>query len=89
MSSCDALKSQGPKIPVVYDAFISYSHEGEQELARALHAGLHRFAKPLFKLRALHLFRDESNLAVNPTLWKTIADCLNRSDSSSTVETVL
>ena len=36
------------------DAFISYSRSADSQLALTLQSGLHRFAKPLFKMRALH-----------------------------------
>ena len=51
---------------MVYNAFISYSHAADGTLAPALQSALHRFAKPWYKLRALHIFRDQTNLAVNP-----------------------
>jgi WD40 repeat protein len=62
-----------------YSAFISYSHTADHTLAEALQSGLHRFAKPWFKLRALHIFRDQTNLAVNPALWSSIRDALDQS----------
>jgi hypothetical protein len=40
---------------------------------------LHRFAKPWYKLRALHVFRDQTNLAVNPALWTSIREALDQS----------
>src|SRR4051794_23891843 len=62
-----------------YSAFISYSHAADTILAAALQLALHRFAKPWYKLRALHVFRDQSNLAVNPGLWSSITDALDTS----------
>src|SRR5215472_14072394 len=62
-----------------YNAFISYSHTTDHTLAAALQSALHRFAKPWYKLRALHIFRDQTNLAVNPALWSTIRDALDQS----------
>lgn len=62
-----------------YDAFISYSHNTDNTLAAALQSALHRFAKPWYKLRALHIFRDQTNLAVNPALWSSIRDALDQS----------
>jgi hypothetical protein len=63
----------------VFDAFISYSHAADGKLAVALQHGLHRFAKPLFKLRAIRVFRDETTLATTPKLWpeieKALRDC--------------
>jgi WD40 repeat protein len=62
-----------------YNAFISYSHTADGATAAALQSALHRFAKPWYKLRALHLFRDQTNLAVNPALWSSIRDALDQS----------
>jgi WD40 repeat protein len=63
----------------VYNAFISYSHTADSTFAAALQSALHRFAKPWYKLRALHIFRDQTNLAVNPGLWSSIRDSLDQS----------
>ena len=62
-----------------YTAFISYSHDADSNIAGALQSALHRFAKPWYKLRALHIFRDQTNLAVNPALWSSIRDALDQS----------
>jgi WD40 repeat protein len=62
-----------------YSAFISYSHTADSTLATALQSALHRFAKPWYKLRAVHIFRDQTNLAVNPALWSSIRDALDQS----------
>ena len=56
----------------VFDAFISYSHAADLRLAAALQHGLHRFAKPLFKLRAVRVCRDKTTLAMTPKLWPEI-----------------
>src|SRR5436305_179070 len=62
-----------------YDAFISYSHTADGAVATALQSALHRFAKPWYKLRAVHIFRDQTNLAVNPALWSSIREALDQS----------
>lgn len=62
-----------------YTAFISYSHASDSALASALQSALHSFAKPWYKLRALHIFRDQTNLAVNPALWSSIREALDQS----------
>src|SRR5215469_15006333 len=62
-----------------YNAFISYSHTADGVLAATLQSALHRFAKPWYKLRALHIFRDQTNLAVNPALWSSIRDAIDQS----------
>jgi hypothetical protein len=64
---------------MAYNGFISYSHTADSTLAAALQSALHRFAKPWYKLRALHIFRDQTNLAVNPALWSSIRDALDQS----------
>jgi TIR domain len=63
----------------VFDAFISYSHAADGALAAALQQGLHRFAKPLFKLRAIRVFRDETTLAMTPRLWPEIEKAIRNS----------
>jgi tetratricopeptide (TPR) repeat protein len=68
-----------PKKAPVFDAFISYSHAADGTLAAALQQGLHRFAKPLFKLRAIRVFRDETTLAMTPRLWPEIEKALRSS----------
>jgi WD40 repeat protein len=63
---------------MAYNAFISYSHTADSVLAAAIQSALHRFAKPWYKLRALHVFRDQTNLALNPALWSSIRDALDQ-----------
>lgn len=65
---------------MLYNAFISYSHAADDRLAPALQSGLHRFARPWYKLRALHVFRDKTNLTVNPHLWSDITRALDQSE---------
>ena len=62
-----------------FDAFISYSHAADSALAAALQTGLHRLAKPWYALRALRVFRDETNLAADPSLWSSIETALSHS----------
>jgi WD40 repeat protein len=59
-----------------YAAFISYSHAVDGELAPELQGALHRFAKPWYRRRALHLFRDETSLSASPGLWSSIQAAL-------------
>ena len=54
------------------DAFISYSHAADGVLAPALERGMERLARPWYRVRALSVFRDQSDLAVTPHLWETI-----------------
>jgi len=62
-----------------YDAFISYSHAADGDLAPALQQGLHRLGRKWLALRALRVFRDRTNLAVNPELWPSIEGALAQS----------
>ena len=62
-----------------FDAFISYSHQADDVLAPALHRALHDFARPRFKKRALHVFRDQTTLSANPELWTAIETALSQS----------
>jgi WD40 repeat protein len=57
-----------------HDAFISYSHAADGALAPALQRGLERFAKPWYGLRALAVFRDDTNLFASPHLWQSIVE---------------
>lgn len=63
-----------------YDALISYSHRLDAAITARLQAELQRFAKPWYRMRALHVFRDQTSLAASPHLWTTIEEAL--SDSS-------
>jgi WD40 repeat protein len=62
-----------------YDAFISYSHAADGQLASALQRALQRFARPLHRLRALRIFRDDESLAASDNLGREIEDALSRS----------
>jgi hypothetical protein len=62
-----------------YDGFISYSHEADGRLAPEIQHGLARVARPWYRRRALHVFRDDTNLAVSPELWGSIARALDES----------
>nr|WP_299246275.1 toll/interleukin-1 receptor domain-containing protein [uncultured Aquimarina sp.] len=62
-----------------YDAFISYSHKADKVIAPALQKALHNIARPTFKLRALNVFRDETDLSASPQLWKNIENALKES----------
>ena len=59
-----------------FSAFISYSHAADGKLAPALQHGLHRFARPWYRMRAVDTFRDESDLSVTPELWPKIEAAL-------------
>jgi WD40 repeat protein len=63
--------------PKKYKAFISYSHSADLRLSAAVQSGLHRFAKPWYRLRAMRVFRDRTNLSVTPALWPSIEQALS------------
>jgi MTH538 TIR-like domain (DUF1863)/WD domain, G-beta repeat len=64
---------------MVYDAFISYSHDTDSKLAPALQTWLQRLTKPWYKLRAMRVYRDETDLSANPEGWPTIRQALDNS----------
>jgi WD40 repeat protein len=61
-----------------YDAAISYSRTDVTAAVR-IQSGLHRFARPLTRRRALHVFRDDAALATTPGLWSSIRAALDHS----------
>lgn len=63
-----------------FDAFISYSHGADGELAPAVQRGLQRLAKPWTRRQALRIFRDDTGLSVSPALWTSITNALDESD---------
>jgi WD40 repeat protein len=62
-----------------YDAFVSYSHAADGRLAPALQSGLQRLAKAWYRLRAMRVFRDETDLSATPEVWPTIESALDAS----------
>ena len=62
-----------------YNAFISYSHAADSDLAPKLERALEQFAKPAFKRRALKFFRDSNDLSASPDLWGKIEEGLHQS----------
>lgn len=59
-------------MPLLHDAFISYSHAVDRPLADVFEQGLETLAKPLLKLRAMDVFRDETSLSASPGVWPSI-----------------
>ena len=55
-----------------YTSFISYSRAADSRLAPELKSALQNFAKPWYKLRAIQVFCDQTNLTANPDLWGAI-----------------
>ena len=66
--------------PMLYKAFISYSHAADGKLAPSLQRALHRIAKPWYRLRTMRVFRDQTNLATSPGLWTVIEQALSQSE---------
>jgi TIR domain len=64
---------------MAYDAFISYSHSADGQLAPAVQTGLQHLARPWYRRRALRIFRDDTGLSVNPHLWGSIQKALDES----------
>ncbi len=62
-----------------HDLFISYSRSADGRLAILLHRQLQLFAKPIFRRRALRVFRDDDELSANAALWTSIKDALDGS----------
>jgi hypothetical protein len=62
-----------------YDAFISYSHAWDKDVAKAFQSALQDFDRPWYRPRSLKLFRDETNLGASPHLWREIEEGLTRS----------
>jgi WD40 repeat protein len=63
-----------------YDAFLSYSHAGDADLAASIQSSLQRFARPWYKTYALRVFRDKTGLSANPALWNSIVQALEQSE---------
>jgi WD40 repeat protein len=59
------------------DAFISYSHAADARVATELERGLERLARPWNRLRAMSVFRDQTDLTLNPDLWQSISSRLD------------
>lgn len=74
--SCHAIREQ---LTMRYDAFVSYSHESDRNFAPALQLGLEQLAKPWNRRRALDIFRDETDLSINPELLIRVFQALDQS----------
>jgi WD40 repeat protein len=70
--------------PRQYEAFISYSHQADSDLAAALQRALNRIARPPYKWWQRwppRVFRDQTNLAAAPDLGEEIRSALLGSGS--------
>lgn len=74
------LGRRGPRDENRYDAFVSYSHRGDADIAAGVQRGLEKFGKRWNELRALRVFRDKTSLAVTAELWPEIERALADSD---------
>ena len=63
-----------------YQAFLSYSHTADDKLSPAVQSALHRFAKPWYRRRAMRVFRDQTSLAADPSVWNAIQRALESSE---------
>lgn len=64
--------------PTEYDAFLSYAHR-DKDVTSAIQKGLHQIGRRVGQLRALRVFRDDTNLTANPDLWAKITEALDGS----------
>jgi len=62
-----------------YDAFISYSHSADRDLARCVEKTLWTFGRKWYQLRGVRTYRDETNLAAEPDLWPAIQNAIQLS----------
>ncbi len=60
-----------------YDAFVSYSHAADNELAPVLQKYMQSFARPWFRLRSMRVFRDDTTLVLTPHLWPDIRNAMD------------
>ena len=72
-----------PEPAYEFDAFMSYSHAADGQLAPTLEQNLRGFALPFWKRlwrpHSLRVFRDETTLQMTPHLWPTIQNGLDKS----------
>ncbi len=62
-----------------FDAFISYSHRADDDIAPSLRHGLQHLAKPWYRRRAMRVFLDRTNMSADPALWTAITRALDTS----------
>jgi WD40 repeat protein len=61
-----------------YGSFMSYSHAADGKLAPALQRGIQRLGKPFYRRPIIRVFRDETSLSANPSLWSGIQAALEQ-----------
>ncbi|WP_420125815.1 hypothetical protein [Longimicrobium sp.] len=74
-----ASPSAPPAGRAAFDAFLSYSHSADGQLAPRVQEGLQRLARHPLRPRALRVFRDKTGLAATPELWPDIQRALDQS----------
>src|SRR5262245_7258579 len=57
-----------------YEAFISYSHAADGELAPAIQKALTRFGRPWYSRPSASVFRDQTGLSLTLDLWGEIQE---------------
>ena len=57
---------------------MSYAHR-DKDVTSAIQKGLHQIGRRVGQLRALRVFRDDTNLTANPDLWAKITEALDGS----------
>jgi WD40 repeat protein len=64
---------------MLYNAFLSYSHAADDQLAPSLQRALERFARPFYRKAALRIFHDRGSLQLGPELWPVIREAIRSS----------
>ncbi|MDT5093561.1 MAG: hypothetical protein QOH60_2924 [Mycobacterium sp.] len=76
----ERVETYGPQTvsnkPAHYDAFLSYAHE-DRLVAAGVQKALHRIGRRIGQLRALRVFRDDTNLEASPDLWAKITAAMD------------
>jgi WD domain, G-beta repeat/TIR domain len=78
LSRAEEFLAPGPERRIEYDAFLSYAHR-DKDVTSAIQKGLHRIGRRVGQVRALRVFRDDTNLTANPDLWAKITEALDGS----------
>ena len=63
-----------------YDAFLSYSHSTDADLAPRLQRLICRVGRPWYKRSSLRIFRDDSSLTMTSSLWTSITTAMAASE---------
>jgi tetratricopeptide (TPR) repeat protein len=62
-----------------FDAFLSYSHQSDHDLAATLQHEVQRVGKRWWQRRRLRVFRDQTSLPLTPALWSSVERSLEES----------